>query len=127
MFFSSFTPITEVMHRGVPLLMCIDTGSETTVLHPSFLRRYRGEIQPRSRQRKALLRGVGGVRLVKFRLLSEFDFRAGGRDVSLRRVAVQTEATNLLSYRFSGTLGLDFLSECSRLTLNFESMSFVLE
>lgn len=127
MFFYGFMPIVEVVHRNRPLLMCLDTGAEATILHPTFLRLYRGEIESRSLPRKSLFRGIGGTRAVGTRFLDWFAFKTGGRDIALRRVVVQTQATNSYSLRFAGTLGLDVLTQCSQITLNFESMSFVIE
>jgi len=45
----------------------------------------------------------------------------------LRKIAVHTEVTHADTRYFHGTLGLDILAQCSRMTLNFESMSFILE
>ncbi|MCK7478087.1 MAG: hypothetical protein M0C28_12190 [Candidatus Moduliflexus flocculans] len=52
-------------------------------------------------------------------------FRAGGKDFALRRVLVQTQETHSDSLRFHGTIGVDLLPLCSRMTMDFASMSFV--
>jgi hypothetical protein len=127
MCFFGFTPVAEVTHREARLPFILDTGSWTTFLNPPFFRRYRGEIKARSRLRKVTIGGVGDARTVRIYLLDEFDFKAGGRDLALSEVLVHTQVTHLSSRLFFGTLGLDFLAQCARMTLNFESMSFVLE
>jgi hypothetical protein len=127
MCFSGFMPVVEAVHRGNRIRLCLDTGATTTVLYLPFYNRHRGEINARSRPRETTVGGVGASRTVTVRILDEFDFRAGGKDLALRRVMVQTEETHLDTRYFHGTLGVDLLSHCSRMTLNFVSMSFVLE
>jgi hypothetical protein len=52
---------------------------------------------------------------------------AAGRDLVLRKIEVHTQATHSITDIFDGTLGLDVLGPGSRMTFNFESMSFILE
>lgn len=125
-FFGSM-PVVEVLHRGTRLSLCLDTGSPTTYLYPPFFRRYRGEIQARSRPRVSLLHGVGNERSVEIRILDRFAFETDGRSVAMDKVPVQTVVTHADSRRFFGTLGTDVLRKCRRMTVNFESMSFILE
>ena len=127
MCFCGFMPLVEVRHRGARLSLCLDTGSPTTRLYPPFLRRYAGEIKSRSRLRPSLLGGVGNSRKVPVHILDWFLIRTGGMELSLRRIVVQTKVTHTGSRYFDGTLGLDVLDHCSRMTFNFESMSFILE
>jgi hypothetical protein len=127
MCFSGFMPVVEVLFREARLSLCLDTGSSATYLYPPFLRRYFGEVKSRSRARKATVRGVGSPRAVAVHILDEFAFRAGGRDLALRKVSVHAQVTHPDTRRFLGTLGIDVLSQCSRMTLNFVSMSFSLE
>jgi len=84
-------------------------------------------IIPASPLRKSTMGSVGSSATVPIHVLDEFGFRAGGMDLSLRKVAVHTEATHTDTRYFHGTLGLDILTQCSRMTLNFGSMSFILE
>ena len=127
MCFSGFMPVVEAFHRGSRLGLCLDTGAATTVLFPPFYRHHRGAIDARAGLRVARVEGVGRSRTVRVRILDEFAFRAGGRDLTLRKVMVQTEASHADSRSFHGILGVDILSQCSRMTLNFVSMSFILE
>jgi hypothetical protein len=127
MCFSGFMPVVEAINRGTRIRLCLDTGATTTVLYLPFYRRHRGEINARSRPREITVGGVGDSRRVTVRVLDEFDFRAGGKDLALRKVMVQTEQTHSDTRYFHGTLGNDLLSQCSRMTLNFVSMSFILE
>jgi hypothetical protein len=127
MCFSGFMPVVEAVHRGNRISLCLDTGATTTVLYLPFYNRHRGEINARSKQRETTVGGVGPSRRVTVRVLDEFDFRAGGKDLALKKVMVQTEETHADTRYFHGTLGLDLLSSCSRMTLNFISMSFLLE
>lgn len=126
MCFSGFMPVVEAFHRGARLGLCLDTGAAATSLFPPFYRRYRGEIDARTRPRLSLVEGVGKPRAVPVRVLDEFAFRAGGQDLAIRKVMVQTLATHADSRYFHGTLGVDIMSQCSRMTLNFVSMSFIL-
>lgn len=105
----------------------MDTGAAATILFPPFYRRYRGEIDNRSSPREITLGGIGSSRTVPVRRLDEFAFRAGGKGLALRRVMVQTRETLPDTRFFHGTLGVDLLAQCSRMTLNFVSMSFILE
>jgi hypothetical protein len=127
MFFSGFMPVVQVLFRGSRLSLSLDTGSSATHLYPPFFRRYRGEIASRSPLRKFTVGGVGSSVTVPIHVLDEFGFQAGGKDLSLRKIAVHTEVTHTDTHYFYGTLGLDILTQCSRMTLNFESMSFILE
>lgn len=127
MFLSGFLPVVEAIHRSARLSLCLDTGAATTVLFPPFYKRYRGEIDSRSSLREITLGGLGSSRAVPVRLLDEFAFRTGGLALALRKVAVQTRETLPLMRIFHGTLGVDILSQCQSMTLNFESMSFILE
>lgn len=127
MCFSGFMPVVEAVHRGARLLLCLDTGATATSLFPPYYRRFRGELNSRARLRESTVGGVGDRRSVDVRILDEFDFRAGGRTFALRRVLVQTEATHSDSLRFHGAIGTDLLAHCSRMTLDFVSMSFAVE
>jgi hypothetical protein len=127
MCFSGFMPVVEVVHRGARLRLCLDTGASATSLYPPYYRRFRGEINGRSRLRESVVGGLGDPRTVAVRLLDEFAFRAGGMDFALRRVLVQTQETHSDSLRFHGTIGVDLLPLCSRMTMDFASMSFVVE
>jgi hypothetical protein len=127
MCFSEFLPIVEVRFRGARLSLCLDTGSSATYLYPPFLRRYRGEIKSRSRVRKSTLAGVGNSRSVSVHVLDEFAFKVGGKDLALRKVPVDAQITHADTRVFHGTLGIDILGQCTRMTLNFISMSFILE
>jgi len=125
--FYGFMPIVEVLHRGARLSFSLDTGSSATFLHPPFFRRYRGEIEARSKLRTITMGGVGDARAVKIHILDEFAFKAGGMDIALKKIEVHTEVTHSSTKLLFGTLGLDILGQCSQMTFNFESMSFVLE
>jgi hypothetical protein len=127
MCFSGLMPVVEAVHRGARLGLCLDTGAAETILYPPYYRRYRGEIDARASRRETTVGGVGRSRTVPVRILDEFAFKAGGKDLALRRVLVQTAATHAETRHFYGTLGADIMSQCRRMTLNFESMSFVLE
>jgi hypothetical protein len=127
MCFSGYMPVVEAVHRGKRIRLCLDTGATATVLYLPFYRRHRGEINARSRERPTTVGGVGTTRRILVRLLDEFDFRAGGKDLALKKVIVQTEGTHTDTRYFHGVLGTDLLALCSRMTLNFRSMSFVLE
>jgi hypothetical protein len=126
MCFSGFMPVVEAFHRGARLDLCLDTGAAATSLFPPFYRRYRGEIDARTRLRLSLVEGVGKPRAVPVRVLDEFAFHAGGQDLAIRKVMVQTLATHADSRYFYGILGVDIMSQCSQMTLNFVSMSFIL-
>jgi hypothetical protein len=127
MCFSGYMPVVEAVHRGKRIRLCLDTGAAATVLYLPFYKRHRGEINARSRERPTTVDGVGTSRRISVRLLDEFDFRAGGKDLALKKVIVQTEGTHADTRYFHGVLGIDLLALCSRMTLNFRSMSFILE
>jgi hypothetical protein len=127
MCFSGYMPVVEAVHRRNRIRLCLDTGATTTVLYLPFYKRHRGEINARSRERATTVGGVGTSRRISVRLLDEFDFKAGGKDLALKKVIVQTEGTHTDTRYFHGVLGADLLSLCSRMTLNFRSMSFILE
>jgi hypothetical protein len=127
MCFFGTMPITEVVHRGARLLFFVDTGASVTDLYPTFFRFYRGEIQSRTKPVPVRMRGVGDERTVRTHILDEFAFKAGGRDLALRKVMVHTQVTHSITDIFHGRIGLDVLTHFSRMTLNFESMSFILE
>jgi hypothetical protein len=127
MFFFGTKPIIEVVHRGARLLFNVDTGASLTSLYPTFFRLYRGEIQSRTRPVQVTMYGVGDERTVSTYILDEFAFEAAGRDFALREVMVHTQVTHSITDIFHGRIGLDVLKHCSRMTFNFESMSFILE
>jgi hypothetical protein len=127
MCYSGYMPVVEAVHRGSRISLCLDTGAMTSVLYLPFYRRHRGEINARSRERAITVGGVGTSRKIVVRVLDEFDFRTGGKDLALKRVIVQTEGTHPDTRYFHGVLGTDFLALCSRMTLNFHSMTFMLE
>jgi hypothetical protein len=127
MCFFGFMPVVEVLHRGARFSFCLDTGSSATFLYPPFFRRYRGEIRAHSKPRKTTMGGIGDERPVTIHVLNEFAFKAGGLDLALKRISVHTQVTHSSTELFFGTLGLDILAQCSRMTFNFESMSFILE
>jgi len=122
-----FLPLVEVAHRGERMPFCLDTGSTATFLHPPYFHRYRAEIRARSRLRRTTIGGVGDERTLKIHFLDVFDFRAAGRSFSFKKVPIHTQVTHSGTEEFFGTLGRDLFTQCSRMTLNFVSMSFILE
>jgi len=127
MCFSGFMPVVEILRRGARLSFCLDTGSAKTFLCPPFLQRYYGEITSESSLRESLIGGVGVSRRIRVRILNELMLQAGGKDIFLLNVFVHTEVTHADTRDFYGTLGIDLLAQCARMTCNFESMSFILE
>ena len=73
------------------------------------------------------MNGAGDARTVMMHVMDEFAFQASGRDIVLRKIEVHTEVTHSYSAIFHGKIGLDVLKQCSQMTFNFESMSFILE
>lgn len=122
-----FLPLVEVAHRGKRMPFCLDTGSTATFLHPPYFQRYRAEIRSRSRLRQTTMGGVGDERTLNIHFLNVFDFRAGGRGFSFKKVPIHTQVTHSGTEEFFGTLGRDLFTQCSRMTLNFVSMNFILE
>jgi hypothetical protein len=127
MCFFGTKPIIEAVHRGARLLFFVDTGASTTHLYPGFFCLYRGEIQSRTKSVPVRMSGVGDERMVRMHILDEFAFKAGGRDIALRKVMVHTQVTHSITDIFHGRIGLDVLAHFLRMTFNFESMSFILE
>jgi hypothetical protein len=127
MFFFGNKPVAEILHRGARLRCFVDTGSSRTFLYPPFFRRYQEEIRTRSKAVPVKMGSVGGETTVMMHVLDEFAFRAGGWDLVLGKVYVHTETTHSITDIIDGTIGLDVLTQASRMTLNFESMSFILE
>jgi tetratricopeptide (TPR) repeat protein len=120
-------PLTEAFFRGARLVFELDTGSSLTYLYPTFYHRNKEEIQSRSTPRPVRMGTLGGERTVTVYVLDVFPCRVGGRDLALRKVMVHTEFTHSNTEIFDGTVGIDVLSHASRMTINFDSMSFVLE
>jgi predicted aspartyl protease len=120
-------PLIEAFFRGARLIFDLDTGSDSTFLYPTFYRRYQKEIQSRSTLRPVRMGTLGGGKTLTMYVLDEFPCQVGGRDLTLRKVMVHTEVTHSNTEIFDGTVGIDVLAHCARMTLNFDSMSFVLE
>jgi hypothetical protein len=127
MFFYGYKPVVDASQGKERLRLFVDNGSALTFLYPTYFQRHQMSVEARSTAREITMGSAGGERKVVVRVIDQFSFRVSGRDFVLPNVMVYTEFTSSDTKIFDGTLGRDVLSPGMKVTMNFESMTFLLK
>jgi hypothetical protein len=122
------TPLTTIEWRGDTLVCRLDTGANKTDIYEPFYRRYRGWVDSAGRADSTTSGGVGGLRTLPVRALTDLVIGVGDTIHRLAEVPVITrsitarEADNYLYCN----LGHDVFDAFAEYVINFREMSFVL-
>jgi hypothetical protein len=122
------TPLTTIEWRGDTLVCRLDTGANTTDIYEPFYRRYRGWVDSVGRADSTTSGGIGGLRTLPVRALTDLVIGVGGTTHRLAEVPVITrsivarEADNF----FYCNLGHDVFDAFTEYVIDFREMSFVL-
>jgi len=121
-------PYVQVGYGDDELLCVLDTGNLQTHFYEPFFRRYRSQIEEKAVADTFRTGGAGGFSELPGYRLRKVSLQVGGRRVSLEEAAVYTkpirrESSNVVDCN----LARDALSSHGSYTLNFRSMSLVLD
>lgn len=123
------TPYVRVGYRGDALLCSLDTGSMRTWFWEPFYRRYRARVEAQGTADTLSATGAGGTRRVPGYRLEGVTLSVAGRPATVPEAHVYTtalgrsESSNVVHCN----LGRDVLSSHGGYTLNFRSMSLLLD
>jgi predicted aspartyl protease len=118
-----------LVRYGVDSFVCrFDTGANRTAFYQPFYRKYRSEVETQGERLTSKTAGVGGVQEIEAYRLPRMDLTIGGRLIPLVGVDVYTEIITEEddNYLFCN-IGQDVLEPLDGYTLNFRSMSLLLE
>jgi predicted aspartyl protease len=124
---SGLSPIILGEFDGKKLSFNLDTGAKNSVLYQSFFRNYEQSIKENSEMQTKELAGAGGSRKLTVYRLKNFNINISGRNAGLGQVTVLTEPLDENDQYFYGNLGKDIIGQFDRMTLNYETMSLILE
>lgn len=112
---------------GKNLSFNLDTGAKNSILYQSFFQNNEQNIKDNSEMQTKELAGAGGSRKLTVYRLKNFNINISGRKAGLDQVTVLTEPLDGNNLYFYGNLGQDIIGQFDRMTLNFETMSLILE
>ena len=111
--------------RGRKLDLVVDSGSSWSCLFESFAKAFPNLVGESGKPGTARIWGAGGEVEVPATTLPEVTLRLGSFPVALRPVDII--ATEPESEHHDGRMGLDALSQASRVTIDFKAMKLTLE
>ena len=114
----------EYQHRNLNFVL--DSGAEETFLWPVFAKEFGSLVTSKEKDLKPVS-GVGGTGEFEAVALPELTLRFGSFDAPIRSSHVLLQETQPESRFYHGLLGWNLLRQASRLTLDFKSMTLVLE
>jgi gag-polyprotein putative aspartyl protease len=120
-------PVTEAIFQQQKLPVVLDIGSGRTVLGPKFVAKFPKLLGTSGRKSSVVLSGVSGSAEMESICLPRLALQVGGLEAVLRCVHVILKSTTPNSGWFFGRLGLDFLKQSNRMTLDFNCMKLALE
>ena len=120
-------PVVEGLFGSNRINVVLDTGSGRTFLTPRFAKDFLSVVEQAGKKESTRLRGLGGSTVVEAITLPEFHFQTGGYDLVLRPAQVLPQDSRVDRNSYHVWLGMDLLGQARRVTLDFESMRFVLE
>ncbi|MGE5432769.1 MAG: aspartyl protease family protein [Syntrophomonadaceae bacterium] len=124
---AGLSPVILGEFNGKKLSFNLDTGAKNSILYQSFFRSYEQSVKENSEMQTKELAGAGGSRKLTIYRLKNFNINISGRNAGLDQVTVLTEALDENNQYFYGNLGQDIIGQFNRMTLNFETMSLILE
>ncbi|HEX2867908.1 MAG TPA: pepsin/retropepsin-like aspartic protease family protein [Ignavibacteriales bacterium] len=124
---AGLSPIILGEFNGRKLSFNLDTGARSSILYQSFFQNYEQSVKENSEIQTKELAGAGGSKKLTVYRLKNFNINISGRNAGLDQVTVLTEPLNENNLYFYGNLGQDIIGQFDRMTLNFETMSLILE
>ncbi len=121
------SPVVQGLFGSNKINVALDTGSSRTVLTPRFAKDFPSLVEQTGKKESTRLRGLGGSTEVEVISLPEFKFHVGEFDLVLRPAQVLPQDARVDRNSYHVWLGMDLLGQARRVTLDFESMRFVLE
>jgi clan AA aspartic protease (TIGR02281 family) len=119
--------VTEAIFQEQKLPLVMDTGSGMTVLGPEFAAKFMTLVRRSGRKTSILLSGVSGSAKVESVCLPRIALQMPGFEGVLRAPHVLLKPTTPNSAWLFGRLGIDFLKQADRVTLDFNCMRLTLE
>ena len=124
-YFEGATPVTQVVFDERKLDFALDTGAVTTDLYPRFANEHPSLINELGRLGTTHRVAVNGDFELDSIILPELSLRVGGFRTMLRPAhVIRKEVGSEWHY---GNLGLDLLSQARVVTLDFKSMTLILQ
>ncbi|MGE5399099.1 MAG: pepsin/retropepsin-like aspartic protease family protein, partial [Ignavibacteriales bacterium] len=124
---AGLSPIILGEFNGRKLSFNLDTGAKNSVLYQPFFQNFEQSIKENSEMQTRELAGAGGSKKLTVYRLKNFSINISGRSAGLEQVTVLTEPLDENNRYFYGNLGQDIIGQFNRMTLNFETMSLILE
>jgi Aspartyl protease len=115
-------PLVAAEHAGERLHFGMDTGAQSTSLYMPFHAARRALVEAGGEARMVDVGGAGGMRQVRAYDLSPLVLRIGGREATVPRVSVFTQAVGDDSEHLYGNIGQDVIRQFESMTLDFRRM-----
>jgi hypothetical protein len=124
--FDELDVITQVTFEQHKLGFILDTGSDNTDLWPSFAKEFATFVDKTGKKTSWRTTGFDGSETLPGVAIPEIRLRAGGFEATLRpgRVMLKQPGSNPSYY---GRLGMTFLNQAHRVTLDFKAMTLTVE
>jgi predicted aspartyl protease len=124
-FFDGAMPVAQLTFEGRSLDFALDTGAVRSTLYPRFAQEFAALVRESGQPGKTHATAVGGTVTLDSTILPEVRFRISDVPIVLRSATLLPEGVG--SKWHYGNLGLDLLLQARVVTLDFRSMSLVLE
>ncbi len=119
-------PLINVVfhHRKLPLVL--DTGSSSTIFGPTLVTRF-PDLVDLERKSTVLVRGVSGSAEIASVCLPGMALHVGGFSTAVHSAHMLLSTTTPNSNWLCGRLGIDYLNQADKVTLDFHCMTVTLE
>lgn len=124
--FDQANPVVQVSSGGKLLPFTLDTGSIRTDLWAPFGKAF-PELLAKGEREKTSSTGVGGTVVRESTRLTRVPFNIGGKDVTLVQSFVLDDTPDNARLWSAGNLGNDLLNQADKVSIDFSSMTLILQ
>lgn len=116
-------PYLEAWTGDERLLMLFDTGNSTGGMYPSYYQKHKKRIEAKSTPDTVLVGGMDLYTATVYRLPG-FPLRTGGSEIGIDNMIVETaeNGPSHMEQSGDGALGMDFIRQFRKVTINFDQM-----
>ena len=116
-------PYLEAWSGDERLLMLFDTGNSTGGMYPSYYRKHKERIETEGAPDTVLVGGMDLYTATVYRLPG-FSLRTCGSEIGIDNMIVETaeNGPSLTEQSGDGVLGMDFIRQFRKVTINFSQM-----
>lgn len=119
--------IIRAYNESYPITFFFDTGNTDSGMFKPYYLKNKTEIDGRSKRMNGFNFGMGGSKTNTIYLIPSFNLTIGSTSFSLNNLSIHTQDVFAREPPTDGTLGMDFILNFNKVTLNMNKMFIALE